>query len=144
MQKRKWILGGLCIFALLLSLAAIPANAQNAPNFVGTWDMTMAAPQGGEGGGGNAGRGGGGGGAQSLLIAQDGDKYKVTHKTPRGDVTSDATVDGSTISWTEERQGRNGNTMQIQFKATVDGDSMKGTMSGGRFSRDFTAKRASS
>lgn len=138
MQKPKWVLGGICIFVLLLSLAAIPANAQNAPNFVGTWDMTMAAP---EGGGGNR---GGGGGAQSLVIAQDGDKYKVTHKTPRGDVTSDATVDGNAISWTEERQGREGNTMQIQFKATVDGDSMKGTMSGGRFSRDFTAKRASS
>lgn len=138
MQKVKWILGGICTFALLLSLAAIPANAQNAPNFVGTWDMTMAAP---EGGGGNR---GGGGGAQSLVIAQDGDKYKVTHKTPRGDVTSDATVDGNAISWTEERQGRDGNTLQIQFKATVDGDSMKGTMSGGRFSRDFTAKRANS
>jgi hypothetical protein len=136
MQKVKWVLGGICIFALLLSLAAIPANAQNAPNFVGSWDMTMAAPQ---GGGGN----GGGGGAQSLVITQDGDKYKVDHKTPRGDVTSDATVDGNAISWTEERQGRNGNTMQIQFKATVDGDSMKGTMSGGRFSRDFTAKRSS-
>lgn len=140
MQKTKWIPGGICTFALLLSLAVIRANAQNAPNFVGTWDLTMAAPQ---GGGGN-GRGGGNGGAQSLVITQDGDKYKVTHKTPRGDVTSDATVDGSAISWTEERQGRNGNTMQMQFKATVDGDSMTGTMSGGRFSRDFTAKRASS
>jgi hypothetical protein len=135
MQKVKWILGGICVFALLMSLAAIPANAQNAPNFVGTWEMTMTAMQ---GGGGNR-----GGGAQSLVITKDGDKYKVTHKTPRGDVTSDATVDGNSISWTEERQGRNGNTMKIDFKATVDGDSMKGTMSGGRFSRDFTAKRAS-
>lgn len=138
MQKKHWILGCACIFALVLSLAAVPANAQNAPNFVGTWDMTMAAPQGG--GGGN--RGGGNGGAQSLVIAQNGDKYQVTHKTARGDVTSDATVDGNSISWTEQRQGRNGNTMQIQFKATVDGDSMTGTMSGGRFNRDFTAKRA--
>ena len=142
MQKAKWILGGICVFALVVALAAIPAKAQNGPNFAGTWNMTMAAPQGGGGnGGGGSGRGGG---AQSLVITQDGDKYKVTHKTPRGDVTSDATVDGNAISWTEERQGRNGNTMQMQFKATVDGDSMKGTMNGGRFSRDFTAKRASS
>ncbi|MGB6484962.1 MAG: hypothetical protein WBE86_15870 [Candidatus Acidiferrales bacterium] len=140
MQKMKWILGVICLFALLVSLAAIPANAQNAPNFAGTWNVTMAAPQ---GGGGNGGGGNGGGGAQSLVITQDGDKYKVDHKTQRGDVTSDATVDGNTISWTEERQGRNGNTMQMQFKATVDGDSMKGTMSGGRFNRDFTAKRGS-
>ena len=139
MQKTKWVLGGICILALALSLAAIRANAQNAPNFAGTWDMTMAAPQGG-GGGGN---GGGNGAAQSLIITKDGDNYKVEHKTPRGDVTSDAKVDGNSISWTEQRQGRDGNTMQIQFKATVDGDSMTGTMSGGRFSRDFTAKRAS-
>lgn len=148
MQKAKWILGGICIFALALSLAAIRANAQNAPNFVGTWDMTMAAPEGGggNGGGGNGGGAnrGGGGGAQSLVITQEGDKYKVTHKTRRGDVTSDATVDGSSISWTEQREGRDGNTMQISFKATVDGDSMKGTMGGGRFNRDFTAKRAGS
>lgn len=138
MWKLKWMFGMLCTCLLLLSLAVIPTKAQSAPNFVGTWDMTMAAPQNGRGGG-----RGGNGAAQSLVITQDSDKYKVTHKTPRGDVTSDATVDGSSISWTEQREGRNGNTMQIQFKATVDGDSMTGTMSGGRFSRDFTAKRAS-
>ena len=139
MKQARQMFAGICAFALLLLLAATQANAQNAPNFVGTWDMTMAAMQGG-GPGGNR---GGGGGAQSLVITKDGDKYKVTHKTPRGDVTSDATVDGSSISWTEERQGRNGNTFKIEFKATVDGDSMKGTMGGGQFSRDFTAKRAS-
>lgn len=136
MKQARFVFAGICAFALLLSLVATQANAQNAPNFVGTWDITVQAPEGG-GGGGNR------GGAQSLVIAKDGDNYKVTHKTPRGDVTSDATVDGSTISWTEERQGRNGNSMKINFKATVDGDSMKGTMGGGQFSRDFTAKRAS-
>ncbi|MFZ3245933.1 MAG: hypothetical protein WA185_12735 [Candidatus Acidiferrales bacterium] len=145
MQKVKWILGGICVFALVASLAAFRVNAQEAPNFAGTWNMTMAAPQGGGGGNGGGGnRGGRGGGAQSLVITQDGGKYKVDHKTQRGDVTSDATVNGNAISWTEERQGRNGNTMEMQFKATVDGDSMTGTMSGGRFNRDFTAKRSSS
>ena len=135
MKKVSSVFAGICAFALLLALAALRTNAQNAPIFVGTWDMTIQAP---EGGGGNR-----GGGAQSLVIAKDGDNYKVTHKTPRGEVTSDATVDGSSISWTEERQGRNGNSMKIEFKATVDGDSMKGTMGGGQFSRDFTAKRSS-
>jgi hypothetical protein len=140
MKQARLMFTGICGFALLL-LAATQANAQNAPNFVGTWDMTMAAMQGG-GGGGNR---GGGEAAQSLVITKDGDNYKVTHKTPRGDVTSDATVDGNTISWTESRPGRNGNTFKIDYKATVDGDAMKGTMSGGggRFTRDFTAKRGS-
>lgn len=136
MKKINSVFAGICAFALLLALSALRANAQNAPNFVGTWDMTIQAPEGG--GGGNR-----GGGAQSLVITKDGDNYKVTHKTSRGEVTSDATVDGSSISWTEERQGRNGNSMKIEFKATVDGDSMKGTMGAGQFSRDFTAKRSS-
>ena len=101
-------------------------------------------PGGGQGGGeGRGGERGGGGGAQSLTIAKDGEKFKVTHKTPRGDNTSDATVSGNTISWTEQRTRRNGETMKIDFKATLDGDTLKGTASGGRFNREFTAKRSS-
>jgi hypothetical protein len=135
-KSRLWIMG-LSVFALLLSVAAVQAAPQGA-KFAGTWEMTVTS---GGGGGGGEGRGGGGG-AQSLTIAQDGDKYKVTHKTERGEGTYDATVSGSTISWTEERPGRDGNTRKIEFKATVDGDSMKGTMGGGQFSREFTAKRS--
>ncbi len=67
---------------------------------------------------------------------------KVTHKTSRGENSYDATISGNTISWTEERPGRDGNTMQVQYKATLDGDTIKGTMAGGQFSREFTAKRA--
>jgi hypothetical protein len=135
------------MIALLLSMAAFQAKAQDA-NFVGTWDMTMTGGGGsqGSGQGGGEGRGGergGGGGAQSLTIAKDGEKFKVTHKTPRGDNTSDATVSGNTISWTEQRTGRNGETMKIDFKATLDGDTLKGTVSGGRFNREFTANRSS-
>jgi hypothetical protein len=88
-------------------------------------------------------RGGGGGGAQSLTITKDGDNFNVTHKTPRGENTADATVSGNTITWTEQRQGRDGDTMKIGFKATLDGDTLNGTMSGGEFSREFTAKRSS-
>jgi hypothetical protein len=135
------------LVALLLSLTASQAAAQDA-NFVGTWDMTVTGGGrgGGQGGsqGGDQGSGashGSRGGPQSLIIAKDGDKFKVTHKTPRGDNTSDATVSGNTISWTEQRQGRDGNTMQIEFKATLDGDTLKGTMGGGQYTREFTAAK---
>ena len=146
------------LVALLLSLTALQAAAQDA-NFVGNWDMTVTGGgrSGGQGGGqsdgqsggqgdGQAGGGhrGGRGGAQSITIAKDGDKFKVTHKTPRGDNTSDATVSGNTISWTEQRPGRDGNTMKIEFKATLDGDTLKGTMGGGQFTREFTAARHAS
>jgi hypothetical protein len=147
MKKLRMGLAGCCVVALVLSMAAFQIKAQD-DNFVGTWDLTMTGGGGGQssGQGGGEGRGGergGGGGAQSLTIAKDGEKFKVTHKTPRGDNTSDATVSGNAISWTEQRTGRNGETMKIDFKATLDGDTLKGTVSGGRFTREFTAKRSS-
>ncbi|MGB7752639.1 MAG: hypothetical protein WCF88_13890 [Candidatus Acidiferrales bacterium] len=145
------------LVALLLSMTAFQAAAQDA-NFVGTWDMTVTGGgRGGQGSGqadgqsggqsdGQAGGGhhGGRGGPQSLTIAKDGDKFKVTHKTQRGDNTADATVSGNTISWSEQRQGRDGNTMKIEFKATLDGDTLKGTMGGGQYTREFTAARHAS
>jgi hypothetical protein len=136
MKKLRMGFAGCYLVALLLAMTAYQAAAQDA-NFVGTWDMTVTG--GGQGGGGNR---GGGGGAQTLTITKDGDKFKVTHKSPRGDNTSDATVSGSTISWTEQRQGRDGDTMKIEFKATLDGDALKGTMGGGQYSREFAAKRS--
>lgn len=156
MKRIRWEMAVLCALALVLAMMAPRAGAQEAANFVGTWDLTMSGGRGGPGGQGGSGGGGGGGQeggeargggrgnwAQSLVIAKDGDTYKVTHKTPRGDNTSDATVSGNTISWIEQRTGRDGETMKIEYKATIDGDTLKGTMSGGRFNRDFTAKRAS-
>jgi hypothetical protein len=142
-MKKLWLgFAGFYLVVLLLSMTAYQAAAQDA-NFVGTWDMTVTVGgRGGGQGGGQGGNRGGGGGAQSLTITKDGDKFKVTHKTPRGDSTADATVSGNTISWTEQRQGRDGNTMKIEFKATLNGDALQGSMGGGQFSREFTAKRS--
>jgi hypothetical protein len=143
MQKSRLELIALSVFMLLLSVTAIQAAPQNA-NFVGTWTMAMGSGgQGGEGGAANQGAGGEHhGGPQSLTITQNGDKLKVSHKTKRGENVSDAVVSGNTISWTEERQSRDGNTMKITFKATLSGDTISGTMSGGQLNREFTAKRS--
>jgi hypothetical protein len=132
MEKFRLGVAGL-VALLLLSMTAVRATPQDA-NFVGTWEMTTG---GGQGGGAKR-----GGGAQVLTITEDSTKFRVSHKTPRGESAYDAAVSGNTISWTEERQGRGGNTISIEYKATVNGDTMKGTMGGGRFSRDFTAKRS--
>ena len=141
-MKFKFGFASVVVFALLLSVAAIQAAAQDV-HFVGTWEMNMAAggPGGGGGGGGN--RGGGGGGPRTLTITRNGDKFSVTHKSPRGESTYDATVSGNTIAWTENHADREGAARKIEYKATVDGDTMKGTMSGGQNSREFTAKRGS-
>jgi hypothetical protein len=140
MKKLRMGFAGFYLVALLLSMTAYQAAAQDA-NFVGTWDMSVTGGGRGAGQGGGGNHGGGGGGAQTLTITKDGGKFQVTHKSPRGDNTSDAAVSGNTISWTEQRQGRDGGTMKIEFKATLDGDALKGTMGGGQFSREFTAKR---
>ncbi len=150
MQKSRVRLVGFYVFMmLLLSVTALRAAPQD-PTFVGSWDMTVTGGgQGGAQGGGQdgdqaegAGKRGGRAGAQSLTITQDGDKFKVSHKTRRGENAYDATVSGNTISWTEERTGREGGTMKVQCKATLDGDTMTGTMASGKFSREFTAKRS--
>jgi hypothetical protein len=151
MSNIKILSIALCV-AGLLSAPILAAAPETAPNFTGTWQMTMSGggrggrgQGGGQGGGGGEGRGGGRGqrgGNQTLSITQDGDKVKVDHKTPRDEHTYEATVSGSTIAWTEERQGRDGNSIKIDFKATIDGDMLTGTMGGAQFSRDFTAKRS--
>jgi hypothetical protein len=150
MQKSRFSLS-IYVFAIILFMSvAIAHAAPQEANFVGTWNLTVTGGHGGGHQGGDQGEAqgeggghrGGGGGAQTITITKDGDTFKVDHKSPRGDVVSNATVSGTTISWTEERQGRDGNTRKIQFKATLNGDSLTGTMAGGQGSRDFTAKRA--
>ena len=129
------------VFALLLLSATVLLAAPQDASFVGSWAMNVTGGEdGGQGGGG--GNHGGRGGAQSLTITQDGDKFKVSHKTRRGENAYDATVSGNTISWTEERTGPNGNARKIEYKATLSGDTLKGTMAGGQFNREFTAKRS--
>jgi hypothetical protein len=145
MQKFRLEFAGLCVLLMLLSVTVLRAAPQDA-SFVGSWEMTVTA--GGQGGGqdgdqsAGGGNRGGRGGVQSLTITQDGDKFKVSHKTRRGENAYDAVVSGNTISWTEERPGRDGGTMKVEYKATLSGDAMKGTMGGGKFSREFTAKRS--
>jgi len=146
MQKFRTGVAGLYVFALLLLSVTVLRAAPQDASFVGSWEMTVTG--GGQGGGQDGDQGGGGGnragrgGAQSLTVTQDGDKFRVSHKTRRGENAYDAVVSGNTISWTEERQGPDGNTRKIACKATLTGDTMTGTMGGGKFSRDFTAKRS--
>ena len=172
MRNSRFAVAGIFAAAAFLVATLVHAapQATASPNFVGTWQMQMSGggpggrPNGGDGNSGNnnggnggdqgdnngGGSGNGGGrrggpggrGPSTLVITQDGSNYKVTHKTPRGDVSSPATLSGNTLTWTEEREGRDGNTMKMNFKATVDGDTMKGTLAGGQFSRDFTATRS--
>jgi hypothetical protein len=136
MHKSRFILSALTILAVLVSMSVSRANAQDN-KLVGTWKVTLEANSGG-----GAAAQGGGGATETLTISQEGGKYKVVHKSHRGDQTCDATVSGNSISWTEERKTRNGDTVKVNYNATVNGDTLNGGYQGGPYERGFNGKRA--
>jgi hypothetical protein len=77
---------------------------------------------------------------QTLTIQQDAGKIKGTLTGRRGETPFEGTVTGSKISFTIKRETPNG-TFTVEYTATVDGDSMKGTAHSERGDREWTAKR---
>ncbi len=68
----------------------------------------------------------------TLTVHVDGDSFTGSNNGPMGalDIT-DGKVDGDTISWSS--QITNPMPMQIDCKATVDGDAISGTVTAGMF-----------
>jgi hypothetical protein len=101
--------------------------AQEAPaNVAGTWEMTSEGRNGPM--------------TQTLTIKQDGATIKGTLTGPRGEAPFEGTVAGNKVSFTIKRETPNG-TFTLEYSATVNGDSMEGTVHSERFDRKFTAKR---
>ena len=103
----------LVVGALSLVFAAQIAQAQDKPNFSGSWAVVAdpnAAPTGG--------RGGGGGLGQAATLTQDAKTLTVTRTTQNGEVKLVYNLDGSESK--NMVQGRGGQTEQVS-KATWDG-----------------------
>jgi hypothetical protein len=79
---------------------------------------------------------GSGHGTQTLVIQQDGGKISGTFKGPRQSGPLEGTVTGNTIKFHVNAR------IPLDYDGTVDGDSMKGTLSGGGRTGDWTATRA--
>jgi len=104
-------------------------EAVEAAKVDGKWDMSSEGPNGTM--------------TQTLTITQDGGTIKGTITGRRGDAPLEGTVTGNRVSFTVKRQTQNGDTMVMEYTATVEGDSLKGKVHSERFGdRDFTAKRA--
>ena len=84
-MRRNFLMAG----ALALVLAVPAANAQDKPNFSGSWTLVPDpnAPTGG--------RGGGGGLGQAATITQDAKTLTVTRTTQQGEVKTVYNLDGS-------------------------------------------------
>jgi hypothetical protein len=120
------------VFALacgMLLIGAVKVLAADEPAKVaGTWEMTSQGQNGPM--------------TSTLTIQQDGGTIKGTVTGRRGDAPLEGTVTGNKLSFTVKRQTPNGDTMVMEYTATVDGDSMTGKVHSERFGdRDFTAKR---
>jgi len=118
----------------ILSIVAVLTLAAWAADVSGTW--TLSSP----------GRGG-----QmmerDITIAQEGNKIKVTMPgrpnqdgTPGEPIVGEGTVEGNAIAWKVVRQTPQGE-MTIEYKGTVDGAAMKGTMMMMDREVEWTAKK---
>jgi hypothetical protein len=115
---------------LALALALFAAAAM-AADIDGAWTSSMQGPNG-----------------QSIEIKMnfkaEGGKLSGTIASPMGDTAiTDGKVDGSTVSFKIKRE-RNGNSMVMTYKGTLEGDELKLTSSmegSGRPPRELVAKR---
>lgn len=79
---------------------------------------------------------------RDITIVQDGSKIQVTMPGFRGGdpVTGDGTVEGDAIEWKIVRETPRG-TMEMVYKGTVDGQTMKGTFQIMDREVEWTAKK---
>ncbi len=117
------------ITLLAMALLVVPMSALQV-NVAGDWEMTSQGRQGPR--------------TSTLNIQQDGEKITVTMPGMRGggEIKAEGTIKGNELQWTITRPGRGGEEFTITYKATVEGDTMKGTVQMGDFgSREWTAKK---
>jgi len=108
---------------LLLLVVAVAAVAADAPaNVAGTWIVDVSGAAGKT--------------SQTIVLKQAGGAITGTFKGPRQSGTIDGTVDGKNIKFHVTAR------IPLDYTGTVDGDSMKGTMSGRGQQGDFSATRS--
>jgi len=105
---------------IALAVVAVFALAAWAADVSGTWELS------------SPGRGGEMM-TRDITIVQEGNKIKVTMPgrpnqdgTPGEPIVSEGTVEGNAIQWKVVRQTPRGE-MTMEYKGTIEGDTMKGT-----------------
>lgn len=110
-----------CIWMVLVSAAGLALAGDEPANVAGTWNISVT----GEAGSAN----------QTIVLKQDGNKITGTFKGPRQSGTLAGAVDGNKIAFHVNTR------IPLDYKGTVDGGSMKGTLTAHGKSGDWTATR---
>ena len=114
-----------CMFALAFSVVAA---AQKPVSIAGKWELTGQGQQGPT--------------TSTVTFEQDGEKLKGNIEGARGGPAPlEGSVKGNKVTFKVTRSRPDGQTMTIEYEATVEGDSMKGTRGAGDRKSDFTAKK---
>ncbi|MBI1739217.1 MAG: hypothetical protein HYR58_08210 [Acidobacteria bacterium] len=115
---------------LVLNLMVCGASvAQGNANIAGKWESKFTTPQGETR-------------TTTFTFKQEGDKLTGTVSGGMGGETPlEGTVKGKEVKFTVTRQTPNGE-MKSEYSATVEGDTMKGTVQSPRGSREWTATKA--
>jgi hypothetical protein len=107
---------------VLLAFAGGAVAADAPANVAGNWNVDVSGASGKT--------------TQTIVLTQDGGKITGTFKGPRQSGTVDGTVDGKNIKFHVTAR------IPLDYTGTIDGDSMKGTMSGRGQQGDWTATRS--
>jgi hypothetical protein len=110
------------VCAVLLLGCSVGVAQDKSANVSGTWAVSVT------GDAGNA--------EQTIVLKQEGSKISGTFKGPRQSGPLEGTVDGNNISFHVATR------VPLDYKGTIDGDTMKGTLTGRGKTGDWTAKRA--
>lgn len=105
---------------LLMCSLALAADAP--ANVAGTWKIAVT--------------GGAGSAEQTIVLTQDANKITGTFRGPRQSGPLQGTVDGNNISFHVATR------VPLDYKGTVDGNTMKGTLMGNGKTGDWSATRA--
>ena len=122
MKNRQIALAGLCLIAL--AAAGIAGAADEPAKVAGKWALSV--------------EGGPRMFFQMLTLEQDGVKIKGTLQSPRGPIPLEGTVKGKNISFTVKRADED---QAIEYRGTVNGDIMKGSLKAAGQWHDWTARR---
>ncbi|HTV59833.1 MAG TPA: hypothetical protein VMJ93_13265 [Verrucomicrobiae bacterium] len=110
------------LLAVVLFLAGVAAAA-GAPNVSGAWNVKVS------GDAGNA--------SQKIDLQQNGNKITGTFKGPRQSGTIEGTVDGNHIKFRVQAR------VPLDYVGTIEGDTMKGVLTGRGKTGNWVATRAS-
>jgi hypothetical protein len=124
MKKAVLLVATFALFAMVVGVVA-----QDKANVSGTWQLTQPGRNGDV--------------TQTLTLDQKGGDITGTMKAQNGDVPVTGTISGSDITLNVKRTTQNGEVTNV-YKGTVTGDTMKGMVTMGQRTVEWSATKGKS